>query len=168
MNELLAHLGVNWKLLIAQAINFAILFFVLKRFAFAPIIALLRKRKTEIEKGFQLRNEAEAHMKRIEEIGERELGEARAHALQIVGEGEAQAKKRKEEIAQDAAKKSEAIIIDAKRIIRQEQGKAEEEIAEHAEQLISRGLVAVLGKLSPERRDRELIREALHELKLMK
>lgn len=168
MSELLEHLGVNWKLLIAQAINFAILFFVLKRFAFAPIIAMLRKRKTEIEKGFQLRDEAEAHMKRIEETGERALGDARAHALEIVGEGENQAKKRKEEIVQEATKKSETIIIDAKRIIRQEQAKVEEEIAENAEKLVSRGLVAVLGKLSPDARDRELIREALHELKLVK
>lgn len=168
MSELLTHLGVNWKLLIAQAINFTVLFFVLKRFAFAPIMAMLRKRKTEIEKGFQLRDEAEAHLKRIKEIGEQELGEARAHALRVVGEGEDQAKKRKEEIAQDAAKKSEMIIADAKRIIRQEQVKAEDEIADHAEELISKGLIAVLGKLSPETRDRELIREALHELKLVK
>ena len=38
MSELLSKLGIDWRLLIAQLINFLILLFVLRRFAYKPIL----------------------------------------------------------------------------------------------------------------------------------
>ena len=36
--QLISTFGVDWKLLIAQLINFFVLFFVLKRYAYGPIV----------------------------------------------------------------------------------------------------------------------------------
>ena len=41
--------GVYWPNLIAQVVLFAIVYWVLKRFAFKPVIAMLEERRRRIE-----------------------------------------------------------------------------------------------------------------------
>ena len=43
--------GVYWPNLIAQVVLFAIVYYVLKRFAFKPVIAMLEERRRRIEEG---------------------------------------------------------------------------------------------------------------------
>ena len=50
MSELFSKLGIDWKLLIAQIINFLVLLFVLYKFAYRPILSMLEKRTKKIEK----------------------------------------------------------------------------------------------------------------------
>ena len=51
--ELLSNLGINGKLLLAQIVNFFILLYILKRFAYKPILKVLDDRKEKIEKGLR-------------------------------------------------------------------------------------------------------------------
>jgi len=44
-------LGLNWTGLIFQLINFGILYWVLNRYAFPPILRLLAKRRAQIAAG---------------------------------------------------------------------------------------------------------------------
>ena len=43
--------GVYWPNLIAQVVLFSIVYYVLKRFAFKPVIAMLEERRRRIEEG---------------------------------------------------------------------------------------------------------------------
>ena len=43
--------GVYWPNLIAQVVLFAIVYLVLKTFAFRPVIAMLEERRRRIEEG---------------------------------------------------------------------------------------------------------------------
>lgn len=165
MAELIHHFGVDWRLLIAQAINFLVVLFVLKRFAYGPIVQMLRKRREEIERGLHATKEAVKRLAQVEELKEAAAEEAREKALLIVSKAEEIAEKHKEEIARQAAQKGGAIIAEAKRVIEQERAKAGEETYAHAEGLIRLGLARVLGKMAPEERDGMLIKEALRELK---
>ena len=47
--ELLHKLGIDWRLLIAQLINFSVLLFVLYKFLYHPILNILEKRRKQIE-----------------------------------------------------------------------------------------------------------------------
>lgn len=49
--ELFNALGVDLKILFAQLVNFAILFFVLYKFAYKPLLKLIDDRKDMIEDG---------------------------------------------------------------------------------------------------------------------
>src|SRR6201987_1421528 len=86
MGNVAQQFGVYWPNLIAQIILFAIVYFVLKRFAFKPIIAMLEERRRRIEEG-QLNAEkikkqlAEAQTK-YEEI----LAKANAEAQRLLDE----------------------------------------------------------------------------------
>ena len=165
MSELIHEFGIDWKLLLAQAVNFFVLLYVLKRFAYTPILNMLRKRREEIEKGIRMRDEAEENLKQITVLKEHTLEEARQEAFRIVARGEGIAKEKKEEILAETAKKSESSIAEAKRIIREEKAKMGEEVFHDAAELIRGGIAKVLGRMQPEERDKILIQKALEELK---
>lgn len=165
MSELIKHFGIDWRLLLAQAVNFLILLWILKRFAYGPILRLLKRRKEEIEKGLRYTKEAEEALANVGTLKERILSEARSEALKIVSAAENAAKKRKEEILQEASQKAEVVVMEAKRLIAGEKAKMKESIYEEAEEMVRLGITKVLGKMPSEERDRELIREALQELK---
>ena len=51
--EVLAKLGIDWKLLIAQAVNFLVLLWILRRYAYGPILRVLEARTARIEQGLK-------------------------------------------------------------------------------------------------------------------
>ncbi len=51
--EALLAFGVNWKLLLIQAVNFSLLLAILYRFLYRPVFALLEKRQAVIAKGLE-------------------------------------------------------------------------------------------------------------------
>ena len=165
MAEFITHFGIDWRLFLAQVVNFFLLLFLLKKFAYKPILVMLAKRRREIEKGFELRAEAEETLKRADELRAATLQQARVDALAMVNEAEQAGRKRQEEIVAEAAKKSEQIVHDAKRIMSQEKAIMSEEVYGEAHELIRKGLVRVLGKIQSEERDRQQIKEALAQLK---
>lgn len=161
MAELLRNFGVDWKLLFAQVVNFAILFFLLKRFAYQPVLALLRKRRQEIADGIAMRAEAEHTLGEIEEIKKNMAAEAQADALAVVGMAEEVGARRKEEIVSEATARGEALVADAKARAEKEAEKVQERVMAEAEQLVHDGIARVLRQLPQDARDHELIRSAL-------
>lgn len=102
-------LGIDVKLIIAQVINFTILYFVLSKILYKPIISLLDKRKKAIE-------DAEKNSKAIEEkllkIEEREkktiqkaLSDAKEEKQRIISEAQAERSK----IIKEAKKSAERV-----------------------------------------------------------
>jgi len=132
--EVFAKLGVDWRLLIAQAINFAILFWVLRRFAYRPMLDFLESRSERIDKGLK---DAEAARKKLVEIEEKEkqvLTQARNEAHKIIVSAEASAKKRDAERLVETEEKTKRFLEDARVKIEEEKKKilteAKAEIAE--------------------------------------
>jgi len=165
MQELLNNFGVDWKLLLAQLINFAILFVVLRKFAYKPIVGMLRKRREDIEKGIRCTKEAEENLKSAGEKERQIIEQAKGQALGIVNDSENIANEKKEEVIKETVKKAETIISDAKRAAELEKAKMGEIVYQDAEDLIKIGLEKVLFKMSAKERDKELIEEALKELR---
>lgn len=166
MSELIRHFGIDWKILAAQIANFFILLFILKRFAYGPILRMLKKRREEIEKGLKFTKDAEDRLEQIGEEKEKVLKTARGEALSIVVQAENIAKVRRDEIAQEAVKKSETIVLEAKRVIAEEKAKMGDEVYKEAGELVRLAVAKVIGKIPSEERDSKLIQEALRELKV--
>jgi F0F1-type ATP synthase membrane subunit b/b' len=78
MNE---GLTIDWKILIGQLVNFAILFFVLKAFVYAPFLSLMKKRREQIEDGIKKSKEAEYEAEQGEEAKRRALEDANRSLL---------------------------------------------------------------------------------------
>src|SRR5215469_11579626 len=150
--------GVSWPNLIAQVILFAVVYFVLKRFAFQPIIAMLEERRRRIEEG-QLNAEkikkqlAEAQTK-YEEI----LAKANADSQKLLEEVRASGDRLAEQKRQEAIAAAEQITLKAQEAIALERDKSMAEMKRELGRLVVDATARVTGKvLSPD--DHEKINE---------
>lgn len=132
-------LGINLGFLIAQIINFLIIFSLLGMMLWKPLTNMLDKRRETIEKGLEdARVAAEARQNAEAEV-EKIKTEARTEAQKIINE----ARSRADELAKEVAAKAEA---DATNIRAEARTKSQEErnqmLAEVRGQVVSLAIAA--------------------------
>ncbi len=107
--------------------NFAILFFLLKKFVFKSFSETLKKRREKIELGLKKTEEAQATLEKIR-VQEKEIREAgERSARELVKDAQVSAEKKREAILALAEEEKQKIILAAKET-------AEKEIAQKREQ----------------------------------
>jgi F-type H+-transporting ATPase subunit b len=97
IQEIFSTFKVSYELFIPQLISFLIVAFLLKKYAFTPILQVLDERKTRIADG-------EAKLKLIE----KQLAESEQHTAELVAKANADAKRLIEEAKSSATAYSEA------------------------------------------------------------
>ena len=107
MGELITTFHIDWMLILAQLVNFAIVLFVLKTYAYGPMMKMMDERSAKIEKGIENAENAGKKLVEIEEKEKAVLVEARKAAQEIVAKAEAVAVKNKEEIIAEAKTQAE-------------------------------------------------------------
>lgn len=160
MNELIHQFGIDWRLLAAQAVNFFILFFLLYRFAYRPVLAMLSSRRAGIEAGIRMQEEAAFRL--VSAASERDamLKKAQHDGLAVVERAEAAGKERGETIIRQALEKEERILVEGKAKAEERQRELADAFAKEAAELV-RGAVARVVELSPDKIDRELVKKAV-------
>jgi F-type H+-transporting ATPase subunit b len=139
--------GVYWPNLIAQVVLFAIVYFVLKRFAFGPVIAMLEERRRRIEEG-QINAEnikrqlAEAQAK-YEEI----LAKANADAQRLIEEVRAGGDRLAEQKRQEAIAAAEQVTQKAQEAMALERERMLAELKQELGRLVVDTTVRVTGKV---------------------
>lgn len=114
--EALENLGVNWPFFISQLVNFAILFFLLKRFLYKPILEMLEKRRVEIEKGLAEAKRAAEEGKKLDEERALMLLQTKNETKVLLDNAVQTSAKIKEEMLKEAeAKAKETIALAAVR-----------------------------------------------------
>ncbi len=111
--ELITALGIDLRIFIAQLINFAVLVFVLYRFAYRPILKLLDERKEKIRKGIE---DAEAAGRALAEASEEQkqiVAAANKEAEAMAARAKDFADKKANEILIEAQKKAEQAVKEA-------------------------------------------------------
>ena len=132
MGELIHKLGIDWRLLIANTITFFIVLWVLRRYAFHPILKVLDERRSMAAKTVEDKNAAaealagaDAEQKEIVSQARREAGkmlvEARAEAETIkhrlVTEAQAEAAMVMATMRADMKREQQAALNEARRTI---------------------------------------------------
>src|SRR6476660_4049747 len=77
-------LGINGKAFIIQLITFVLAFFVLKRFAFGPIVKIMNERRKTIEAGVVLGEQMKKDQAAMEAKVTETLADARTQADGII------------------------------------------------------------------------------------
>lgn len=105
----MAQLGINGPFLVAQIVNFIILFLLLRRFLFPPLLNMLDQRKQRIAEGLAAADVArkEAEQERAKLMAQIEA--ERAEAQQRIAAASAQAERVKADILADANRQAETI-----------------------------------------------------------
>jgi F-type H+-transporting ATPase subunit b len=111
---LLNAFGVTWPSLIAQVAVFTVLFLVLWKFAYAPILKLLDERKLKIAQGLEDADKAKQTLADADKLREEVIAKASAQATQIVSEAQKAAAALTEKRNQESIAQAEEIIRKAR------------------------------------------------------
>lgn len=117
--ELIEKLGIDWKLLIGQLVNFAILLIILHRFVYRPVLRALQKRTDTIEQSLVNAKQIEENLTVSESEKDSILAKARQQAREIITEAMKTAEASRSEKLHAAAKEVEEIIMRARGEINQ-------------------------------------------------
>lgn len=86
LEQMAGQFGIDGKLILAQAINFIIVAFLLWRFAFKPVMATLEERQLKIAEGLQFAAESKTQLAETEKRQAEVLREANTKAQEILHE----------------------------------------------------------------------------------
>ena len=164
MRELFENLGINWKLLLAQAANFLLVLWVFKHYVFPRLFAFMEQRKKRIEQGLEFRDKVEQELTRIREARHREIENAKQQGEIIIEESKSVAQAKTREALLLAKAGAEKVMHEA-----QTQGKREKEgmIKEARDEIAKASLLVaekLLAKNLTQKDQERLLKEALQEL----
>jgi F-type H+-transporting ATPase subunit b len=110
MEEIVKVFGLDWKLLIVQAVNFGVLLFALWYFLYRPILAMLDARREKIEQGIHSAEKSQARLREIEEERNVVLKEATKSAEDILASSKERAEEQASHIVSTANIRADSLL----------------------------------------------------------
>src|SRR5947199_8803987 len=157
-------LGCTWKLCLWQVISFCIVAFLLQRFAYKPILAVLEERRRKIEEGQinaeKIKKERAEAEKRYQEI----VAKGNADAQKMIDEARESAAHLSERKQQEAITAAEQIIVKAREASAIEHERTMESLKRELGRLVVDTTAKVAGKVLTPEDQRRLQEEAASQL----
>lgn len=157
----LATFGIDGKILLAQLVNFLVVLFVLKRFAWGPIVQRLDMRSKKIEEGMKDAEEAAKRLKSADAERASVLAATKAEAAKVVEAARADAEAARAELVGRAKDDVERVVVSGKAQLKAEQeamkSELKREVAEFAVEAAKRILAEGVDKASSERLASEMV-----------
>ncbi len=113
MDQLTAAFGIDWKLLIAQGVNFAIVLGVLSYFLYRPALRVIDARREKIAAGVRAAEEADKRLAEADAEHKNIVGAAVRDAEGIVAAARSRAEERAGEIVEGANHRADSILKEA-------------------------------------------------------
>ncbi len=145
--DLVAQFGVDGPRLLAQIIVFAVVFLVLKAYAFKPILAQLEKRKADIAEQLANSERVRKELAEAEEIRRRIVSEATDKAGAILAEAQKTAAAAGDRKLQDALAQAEALIAKAHDAVQIDRDRMMSELKAEIARLVIQTTAKVAGKV---------------------
>ncbi|HHT9113537.1 MAG: F0F1 ATP synthase subunit B [Planctomycetes bacterium] len=137
--DILDSLGVNIKAIIIQAVGFLILLFILKKYLFGKISAMIKERSEGVKKVYTKVENDRAEAERLKIEYHKKISEAEAEAVRRIQDAVNEGSRISEEIMKRAKEEIELMKVKAKEGIDQERKKA---LAEIRNQVVTLSLLA--------------------------
>jgi len=161
MSELIHNLGIEWKVLLAQIVNFAVLLFILKKFAYKPILKVLNDRQKRIEEAINRSKSVDKRMAEIETLKEKVLDEARRESEAIIKKAEEAALRVKESVLKEAHSVSEKLLVDTGKKIQAEREKIFREAKSEIADLVYAAVEKSIGDLAGENLKTKMVEDVM-------
>lgn len=152
-------LGINPIYLIAQILNFLLIWFLLSRLVFPRVLKALEERRALIEKGLEDAKAAEQLRASVQAERQRILEEAIAERQRIVAEAVRQAEQQRAQILAEARAEAQRLLEVAREEAERERERILGELRSHIATLALAAAYRVVGDALDETRHRRLIQE---------
>ncbi len=161
MDTIIDSFHVDIKLLIAQVINFTIVFSVLFYFVIKPLMKGMKDRTEKIESSLKEAEDIKKQLAKTEDDYNRQITIARKEAGEIIEQAVAKAEKKKNEMITKAKEEIGVVINKEKEGIRAEKEKVMIELKTEVVDLVTQSLEKVLEKKIDKKEDKDLIEKII-------
>lgn len=136
MHEIISAFGIDWRLIVIQIFNFALLLGVLWYFLYRPVLNLLAARQEKIAKGVADAEAAATKLSNAEEERQGIVGKAHGEAEEIVDRAREHAEAKGAALLGETQEKSARVLAEAEAKAKESKARAlkesEEEVAKLA------------------------------------
>ena len=137
--DILNTLGINIKSVIIQGVGFLILLFVLKKYLFGKISAMIKARTEDVKNTYAKTEQDRADAENLKKEYQKKLAEAETEAVKKVQEAINEGKKLSEELYKRTHEEIEHMKVRAQESIDRERSKA---VAEIRNQIVALSILA--------------------------
>lgn len=159
--DMLGSLGIDVQLLILQTVAFLLLLFILTKYVFPKLNAMLDKRDKAIADSLKAASEAEKNAAKSQGEVEKLLKTARRDADEIVASAKAEAGALVDAAEKKSRERAEQIVADAEAELKSEVERARQALKKETLELVTAATEKVVGGVVSEKVDEELIRSAV-------
>jgi F-type H+-transporting ATPase subunit b len=163
--EILKTFGFDPIMLGAQIINFLIIFYLLKRFLYKPVLGMLKTREDKIKEGIKQAEEARVTLEKTLEEEKKIFAKAHEEAKSLILDAKTQAVEVAKEVEENSKKQAEKILIDARAQIEQDSKRMEQELGEKisvlAKDMLEKSLQGVFG----DKEQKQIVEKAVKNIK---
>lgn len=157
-------LGIDPKILIGNALTFIVLVLILKKYAYRPFLAILEKRRQEIQKGVIKAEEAEKSLAKIRTLGEEMRAANDKKAKEIISQAEIKARDRAAAILAQTESEKQKIIDGARAAMEKEKAREKERLSREALDLALAVSEKFLAQKITKEQDKKLIEQLAGKL----
>jgi len=161
--ELFDTLGIDWRMILAQIVNFSILLFVLNKALYKPLMRILEDRRARIQKGLADAEEARVARGNAESEKQLILAEARHEALEIINRARAEAEEVKQRLIQEGHEEKTLLIQAGQHQAEQEKNRAMKDAEASVSELVVALTKKLIGNVLTEEQDKKLIKQVFEQ-----
>jgi len=164
VSEIAQQFGANWWGLLCQIISFCIVAFLLAKFAYNPVLAVLEARRQKIEESLANAQKIQQQLAEAQKTAEDIRTKANADASRIIEETRAAAKQISERENQRAVQQAAEIVAKAREAGEAEQKRLMAELKKELSRLVVDTTAKVTGKVLTSADQQKITSEANKEL----
>lgn len=154
--DILGKIGFDWQVAVANLVNFLIIFFILKRYAFKPIANIIKERQDQVNEGLDNAKLAETNLMQAEQEKEKVVMQARQEANEIVAGAKDQADALLAAKTAEATKQHDIIVEEGKKKAQKEFDRMEREVRGQAAELVVSSVEKILNEDLDAKQDKKL------------
>ena len=164
MPEIFEKLGLDYKLIIAQIVNFVLLLVILQRLGYEPVLKMLKDRTDKIDKSLRQAKKIEEELKNTEETKLAEIKKAKVKAQEIIKEAYDTSEKRSQESLDRTKIKTQEIVEKAKQEIKAEKENSVQEAKKEIADISILIAKKIIGKNIDEEKEKDLVDDVLRKV----
>ena len=164
----LAGLGINLPTLLAQIVNFIILFGLMYLVAYKPIMRMLDERSRKIKEGMEQTEFIKEQAERAEEEAEKRIEAASKEGQEVIARAARMGEDVRQEAEQKARQEAESLIARARMEIQRERDEAIDELRKEFADLTILAAEKVIDRSLDKEAHRQVIDKVLKESRTLK
>jgi len=163
--DIIKNFGLNPMLLAAQIVNFLIMFFVLKKFLYKPVLNILKKRQTTIKEGLKQAEDARIKLEKVVIEEKNILRNAQLQSKKIIEDAKQESIGITKQMNEEAKKQTEKLLNDTKEQLVRESIETEKRLALNTSKLAVAFLEKALKEFFSSKEQSEVVVQAFKKIK---